>query len=366
MDSPCSYGIGCARLEIALIPITERGSEMKITRIGMDLAKQVFVVHGVDERDRPCVRKKLRRDEVRAFFAKAPPCVVAMEACSSSHYWARELQKLGHAVRLIAPHFIKPYRKGQKNDERDAEAICEAAGRPNMRFVPVKSVEQQAVLLLHGTRELLVANRTALVNQIRGFLGEYGIVVSQGVARLRKRMPEILEDAENGLPGLAREVLAQSWARLCELDEQVGNSDRRIAQLARQSEPVQRLLALAGVGPITATAVVANIAEGKLFKNGRQFAAWLGLAPKQHSSGGKTRLGRITRAGNRYLRTLLIHGARAALRHAPQRNDPLSRWTIALAERRGKNKAAVALAAKNARMIWAMLARGEHYRARAA
>lgn len=339
---------------------------MKITRIGLDLAKRVFVVHGVDERERACVRKKLRRDEVRAFFAKLPPCAVAMEACSSSHYWGRELQKLGHTARLIAPHFIKPYRKGQKNDERDAEAICEAAGRPNMRFVPVKSVEQQAVLMLHGTRELLVANRTALVNQIRGFLGECGIVMGQGLTRLCKQLPEILEDGENGLPGLAREVLAQSWARLREIDEQVGLYDRRIAQLARQSEPAQRLLALAGVGPVTATAVVANIGEGKLFKNGRQFAAWLGLAPKQYSSGGKTRLGRITRAGNRYLRTLMIHGARAALRHAPQRHDPLSRWAVALSERRGKNKAAVALAAKNARMIWAMLAHGEHYRARAA
>ena len=339
---------------------------MKITRIGLDLAKRVFVVHGVEERERACLRKKLRRDEVLSFFAKLSPCVVAMEACSSSHYWARELQKLGHTARLIAPHFIKPYRRGQKNDERDAEAICEAAGRTNMRFVPVKSVEQQAVLMLHGTRALLVANRTALVNQIRGFLGECGIVVKQGVAHLCRRLPEILEDGENGLPGLAREALVHSYARLRELDEQVGHYDRRIAQLARESEPAQRLVALAGVGPVTATAVVANIGEGKLFKNGRQFAAWLGLVPKQYSSGGKTRLGRITRAGNQYLRTLMIHGARAALRHAPQRSDPLSRWAAALAERRGKNKAAVALAAKNARIIWAMLTRGEHYQARAA
>ena len=339
---------------------------MKITRIGLDLAKRVFVVHGVDERERACLRKKLRRDEMLAFFAKLSPCVVAMEACSSSHYWARELQKLGHTVRQIAPHFIKPYRRGQKNDERDAEAICEAAGRTNMRFVPVKSVEQQAVLMLHGTRALLVANRTALVNQIRGFLGECGIVLKQGVAHLCRRLPEILEDGENGLPGLAREALAHSYARLRELDEQVSHYDRRIAQLARESEPAQRLVVLAGVGPVTATAVVANIGEGKLFKNGRQFAAWLGLTPKQYSSGGKTRLGRITRAGNRYLRTLMIHGARAALHHAPHRSDPLSRWAISLAERRGKNKAAVALAAKNARIMWAMLARGEHYQARAA
>ncbi len=339
---------------------------MKVTRIGVDLAKLLFVVHGVDERERVCVRTKLRRHEMHAFFAKLSPCVVAMEACSSSHYWARELQRLGHTVRLIAPHFIKPYRKGQKNDERDAEAICEAASRPNMRFVPVKSVEQQAVMVLHGTRELLVANRTALVNQLRGFLNEYGIVVRQGVARLCTRLPEILEDAENALPGLAREVIAHSYARLRELNEHIACYDRRIAQLAYQSEAAQRLVSLSGVGPITATAVVASIGDGKVFSNGRQFAAWLGLTPKQYSSGGKTRLGRITRAGNQYLRTLLIHGARAALRHAPRHDDVLSRWAIALAERRGKNKAAVALAAKNARMMWAMLARGEHYRPRVA
>ena len=335
---------------------------MNVVRIGLDIAKNVFVVHGVDQRERACLRKVLRRQEMRQFFATLPPCLVAMEACGSAHYWARELGRLGHSCQLIAPHFITPYRKGQKNDGNDASAICEAAGRPSMRFVPVKSVEQQSVLLLHGTRELLVGHRTALLNQVRGFLGEFGIVVAQGARRLRERLPDVLEDAENELPPLAREILAQSYARLRSIDEQLAEYDRRISALAQQSALAHRLTEIPGVGPITATAIVASIGDGKLFDSGRQFAAWVGLTPRQHSTGGKPRLGRITRAGSRYLRTLLIHGARAALRFASRRDDARSRWVRAVEERRGKNKATVALAAKNARVIWALLAREERYR----
>jgi transposase len=264
-------------------------------------------------------------------------------------------------VRLIAPQFVRPYRKNPKNDGNDAEAICEAVSRPNMRFVPVKSVAQQAVLTVHRARELLVRDRTALVNQVRGLLAEYGIVVPQGIARLRRVLPAVLDDAANGLPELAREVVAESQERLWDLDERIATYDRRITRLARQSEAAQRLMQLEGVGTATATAIVAAIGDGKAFNNGRQFAAWLGLVPRQYSSGGKARLGHISKRGNVYLRTLLIHGARSVLQLTGQRTDTKSRWAERLKQRRGNNIAAVALAAKHARIIWAMLARGQAY-----
>jgi transposase len=244
---------------------------------------------------------------------------------ASAHYWARELSQFGHTVRLIAPQFVRPYRKNPKNDGNDAEAICEAVSRPNMRFVPVKSVAQQAVLTVHQARELLVGDRTALVNQIRGLLAEYGIVVPQGIAHLRRVLPSVLEDAVNGLPVLVREVVAELQERLWDLDERIATYDRRIAQLARQSEAAQCLMQLEGVGAATATAIVATIGDGKAFKNGRQFAAWLGLVPQQYASGGKTRLGHISKRGNVYLRTLLIHGARSVLQLTGKRTDAKSR-----------------------------------------
>lgn len=335
---------------------------MKLTRIGLDTAKQVFQVHGVDEHGKTRLQKQLARARVLEFFANLPPCLVGMEACAGTHYWARELGKLGHTVRLMAGQFVAPYRKSGKNDANDAEAICEAVGRPNMRFVAVKSVEQQAILAVHRARSLLVEERTALVNQIRGLLGEFGIAVAQGIDRLRRAMPELLEDGENGLPGLARETFAELLGQLRATDVRVAHYDWRIEALAREMNAAKRLMAMAGIGPVTATALVATVGDAKVFSNGRQFAAWLGLTPRQHSSGGKSKLGRISKRGDVYLRTLLIHGARSALRLTMNKSDPKSQWAEALKQRRCNNIAAVALAARHARIIWAMLARGTEYR----
>jgi len=335
---------------------------MKLTRIGLDTAKQVFQVHGVDEHGKTRLQKQLSRARVLAFFSNLPPCLIGMEACAGTHYWARELSKFGHTVRLMACQFVSPYRKSGKNDANDAEAICEAVGRPNMRFVPVKSVEQQAVLSVHRARLLLVEERTALVNQIRGLLGEFGIVVAQGINRLRRSLPEILEDGENGLPGLARETFADLLEQLRGIDVRVAHYDMRIETLAREMNAAKRLMAIAGIGCITATALVATVGDAKAFSNGRQFAAWLGLTPRQHSSGGKSKLGRISKRGDVYLRTLLVHGARSALRMTANKTDPKSRWAEDLKQRSCNNIAVTALAAKHARIIWAMLTRGTDYR----
>lgn len=335
---------------------------MKSIRIGLDLAKNVFEVFAVDQQEKLIVRKTLKRPKVLEFFAQQEPCIVGMESCGGAHYWARELQKLGHKVRMMAPQFVAPYRKSDKNDRNDAEAICEAAGRPNMRFVPVKSEEQQAILTIHRARSLLVAERVALVNQIRGFLTEYGIVLPQGRLHIRSRLPEILEDAENRLPYLAREVFSDQYRRLCELDRVIDEYDQKIRSLAKSQEVTKRLMEVEGIGPITATAIVASAGDLHDFKNGRQFAAWLGLVPRQYSSGGKQRHGRITKRGDSYLRTLLIHGARAVIRFIERRDDAKSRWVKSLIERRGVNKAAVALAAKHARIIWSMLSNGTRYK----
>lgn len=337
---------------------------MNVTRIGLDIAKQVFQVHGVDERDKVVLRKTLKRGQVLTFFANLPPCRIGLEAGGGSHYWARELTRLGHEVKLIAPQFVAPYRKSGKtgkNDRNDAEAICEAVGRPNLRFVPIKSEEQQAVLTIHRARELAVSERTALVNQIRGLLGEFGIVVAPGRERFEKELPMILADLENGLPVLARETLTNLAARLRAVNEQVTGYDQRLQQLARDSEPARRVMAVEGIGPVTATAVVATVGDGHEFHSSREFAAWLGLTPRQSSSGGKSRLGGITKRGNEYLRRLFIHGARSVLRLAGSRTDRKSRWAEGVKGRRGENIAAIALAAKHARILWALLTRGEAY-----
>jgi transposase len=334
---------------------------MKITTVGLDLAKSVFTLHGVDERGNTVLRKTVRRAKLLELFARLPACVVGMEACSGAQHWARELRKLGHEPRIVAAEFVEPYRRGGKNDTNDAAAICEAVSRPQMRFVPTKSVEQQAVLAVHRLRQGLVEERTALANRLRGLLAEYGLIVGVGLDRLRRTLPEILEEGENGIPGIAREVFADAARQLSELDVRIGDYDRRITTLARASEPVQRLMKMEGVGPITATAIMASVGDAKVFRNGRQFAAWLGLTPRQHSTGGKQRLGAMTKHGDVYLRTLLIHGARAVLRVTPTRSDAKSRWAESLRRRRPDNIAAVALAAKHARIIWALLARGQHY-----
>lgn len=334
---------------------------MTVKRIGVDLAKTVFQVHGVDRRGRVVLRKRLRRSAFLSFFAQLPPCLIGLEACGGAHHWARRLQCMGHDVRLMAARFVAPYRKNDKNDRNDAEAVCEAVGRPAMRFVPVKSEQQQAVLGLHRARELLVGQRTALVNQTRGLLAEYGIVVGPGRSRLRAALPAVLEEADNGLPDLARELFSGLHTRLLELDEQVADYDQRLQRLAVAMEPARRLMAVGGIGPITATALVASLGDARVFRNGRQLAAWLGLVPRQHSSGERARHGRITKRGDRYLRTLLIHGARALMHHLGARDDRTSRWALALRERRGFNKACVALAAKQARVVWALLATEQSY-----
>jgi transposase len=340
----------------------EGGVGMNVTRCGLDIAKRVFQVHGVDEHGAVKACKTLKRAQVLGYFTQLLPCLIGIEACAGAHYWARELSKLGHTVKLMAAQFVNPYRKSGKNDANDAEAICEAVGRPNMRFVAVKTEEQESVLMWHRARTLVVANRTAQVNQIRGLLGEFGLVVAQGVARLRDQLPQILEDAENRLPHLARQLLSDLLEQLRHFDEEIKRFDRQIAHLARASEAAKRLMAIEGVGPITATALVAAVGDARTFQNGRQFAAWLGLTPRQHSSGGKSRLGQITKRGDRYLRTLLIHGTRAVLRHVGRKSDPKSVWVARVMQRRHANIAAVALAAKQARIIWAMLARGTEYR----
>jgi len=335
---------------------------MKTTRLGLDIAKQVFQVHGVDERGKVGIRKQLARAKVLEFFVQLPPCLIGIEACGSAHYWGRELTKLGHTVKLMATQFVIAYRKRGKNDANDAEAICEAVGRPNMRFVAIKSEEQQSVLMVHRARTLVVASRTAQVNQIRGLLGEFGLVVPKGVARLRRELPGILEDAENGLPALAREILARLLDQFHDFDTRITAYDRQIRALAEASEPARRLMQIEAIGPQTATAIVASMGDPHVYKNGRGYAASLGITPRQHSSGGKDRLGQITRRGDRYLRTLLVHGARAYLRVVDKKTDAKSDWAKRLKERRHVNVAAVALAAKHARIAWAILAHGTHYR----
>lgn len=332
-----------------------------IKRIGLDLAKQVFQLHGVDAQEKTVLRKQLRRSQMLDFFKKLSPCLIGMEACGSSHYWGRELQKLGHTVKLMAPQFVKPYVKSNKNDANDAEAICEAVSRPNMRFVAIKTVEQQDMQAVHRIRTALIRQRTAKVNQIRGFLAEYGIVVEKRIDKLRKALPLLLEDAENGLSADFRKLLNDLQQDLISLDERVGAMDKRIQTIATSNEMAKRLQQIPGIGPIIATALICAIGDGKQFKRGRDLAAWLGLTPKQHSSGGKECLLGISKRGDSYLRTLLIHGARAVLRVSGQKEDPRSRWVQNLCSRRNKNIAAVALANKNARIAWALLTKETDY-----
>jgi transposase len=335
---------------------------MKITTVGIDLAKNVFQAHGVDERGKAVLKKKLKREQMAKFFANLPPCLIGMEACGSAHFWARKLQGFGHDVRLIAPQFVKPYVKTNKNDAADAEAICEAVSRPHMRFVPIKSVEQQAVLSLHRMRAGFIAARTAQANQIRGLLGEFGIIIPVGIANLTQRVPQILEEAGNLVPDLMRPMLAGLMEHLHALTHRAKAMEVQILALNAGNELVQRLLSIPGIGPITASVLVAMIGDGRHFHNARQVAAWLGLVPRQHSSGGKEVLLGISKRGDRYLRMLLIHGARAVVR--VQQNKPAGEgdpWLCGLLARRNPNVAAVALANKNARTVWAILAHGRTY-----
>jgi transposase len=335
---------------------------MKITTVGIDLAKNVFQVHGVDERGKAVLKKQLRRDQMATFFVNLPPCLIGMEACSSAHHWARKLQGMGHTVRLMAPQFVKPYVKSNKNDAADAEAICEAVGRPNMRFVPVKNVEQQAVLALHRVRQGFVKARTAQANQIRGLLGEFGMIIPQGIGYIASRVPDLIEDASNELPGTFRLLVQRLLDHLKELDRQVDELEAQILAWHRSSELSCKLAQVPGIGPITASALVASIGDAKNFDNGRQVGAWLGLVPRQHSSGGKSNLLGMSKRGDTYLRTLLIHGARSVIYRAGQRTESCQ-WINGVVNRRNKNVAAVALANKNARIVWALLAHDRHYQA---
>lgn len=334
---------------------------MKITTIGIDLAKEVFQVHGVDTQGKVVVRKQLKRKDVTKYFANLEPCLIGMEACGSAHHWARKLGDYGHTVRLMAPQFVKPYVKTNKNDVADAEAICEAVARPNMRFVAIKNVEQQAILAVHRARQGFVKARTAQGNQIRGLLSEFGIVLPKRIAAITKGMPEILEDGENGLPGAMRRLLERLTENLKEMDSHVKDLEAQIRVWHNENEDSKKLEAIPGIGPITASAIVASVGKAGEFKNGRQMAAWIGLVPKQSSSGGKQALLGISKRGDTYLRTLLIHGARAVARFAEKKVEPES-WLSKLMARRNKNVAAVALANKNARIAWALLSKGGTFR----
>jgi len=335
---------------------------MEITTIGVDLAKNVFQVHGVDERGKTVLRKQLRREQMVEFFAKLPPCLVGMEACGSAHHWARVLQGQGHTVRVIASQFVKPYVKSNKNDAADAEAICEAVARPNMRFVPVKSVEQQAVLAVHRARQGFVKARTAQANQIRGLLAEFGLVIPRGLWHIQQRVPALLERAADALPLALRHLIERLLGQLKELDRQVAELEAQIQAWHRSSELSRRLERIPGIGPLTASALVASIADARSFDNGRQLAAWLGLVPRQSSSGGKPLLLGMSKRGDVYLRTLLIHGARSAILAAQRKVGAADTWLGQLLKRRHPNVAAVALANKNARTVWALLAHDREFR----
>ena len=335
----------------------------KITTVGLDLAKNVFHVVCCDERGKVVRKRMLRRGQVLAYFANLEPVLVGMEACASAHYWARELQALGHEVKLIPPQYVKPFVRGNKHDYNDALAIAEAVVRPEMRFVSVKTPEQQDIQALHRLRERCLADRTALVNQIRGLLGEYGIVLPQGVNTLRRRLPEVLSEAENGLSEWFRQLLWESYRRFQELDAHIAFYTKELESYSRRNEAVKRLRAIPGYGPVVAPVFYSQIGDGRAWRRGRDVSASLGLVPRQHSSGGKERLQGISKRGDGYLRSLLVHGARSVVKAAAGKDDRLSRWVNRIRAERGYNKAVVALANKMARMGWAVLRNKTEYRA---
>ncbi len=330
---------------------------MKLSRIGIELAKNVFQLHGVDRHEKADWKRRLKRDQwLKVLLDQAEPgCEIGMEACGGAHHWARELESRGYTVKLMAPQFVKPYVKSNKNDANDAEAICEAMSRPNMRFVTVKSVEQQDIQATHRIRSELMTQRTAKSNQIRGLVAEYGLVAPLTLRALRAAIPCWLEDAENGLTDHFRSLLHGLWSDLTALGDRVLELDQTILKLANSNEVARRLQQLRGVGPMVATALIATVGDAQQYHKGRQMAAAIGLTPRQHSSGGKNRLLGISKRGDVYLRSLLVHGARAVVSQAKHRDDRLSRWVIGIAQRRHPNVAAVALANKTARMAWAML-----------
>lgn len=334
-----------------------------ITVIGIDLAKLSLQLHGVNDKGKPVLRKKLRRDQVAGFFANLPPCLVGMEACGSSAYWGRVIESCGHTVRRIHPRFVKPFLMSDKNDANDAAAICEAVQRPHMRFVPNKSQEQADIQAIHRVRQRLIQARTATINQIRGLLAENGVVFSKGAGHVRTLLPVVIDDADNGISRVMRSLLRTLYDSLVFLDNQIAGQDATLKAIAKSNETCQRLLRIPGVGIMTATILLAMAGAVHDFKNGRAFAAYLGLVPRQHSTGGKQRMLGITKRGDSYVRTLLVHGARAVLRSAQMGHTPLgegarSVWLSELVERRGIHKAGVALANKTARVAWSMMRHG--------
>lgn len=330
-------------------------SKNTITVLGIDLAKQSFQLHGLDKNNAVVLIKKLTRNKLSQFIAQLPPCLIGIEACSGSNYWVRVFERYGHTVRMISPQFVKPFVKSNKNDAADAEAICEAVQRPSMRFVPAKSVEQQDIQSLHRIRSQAVARRTAQANQIRGLLMEYGIIIPKGISYVRKEIPCILEDAMNELTFIFRELLSELYNEMVHLDERIEMLENKLKVICEENENCQRLLTIPGVGLLSATALVAAIGDISVFKSGRELAAWLGLVPGQHSTGGKPTLLGISKRGDTYLRTLLIHGGRTVVRVAEKYQDKRNQWIQRLEQRRGKNISAVAVANKNARIAWVLL-----------
>lgn len=333
----------------------------KISVLGIDLAKNVFQLHGVDEKGKTVLQKRLSRNKLAEFICNISPCLIGMEACGGAHYWARKFERFGHKVKLMSPQYVKPYVKTNKNDMNDAEAICEAVTRPSMRFVPIKTIEQQDIQAVHRIRSRLMAQRTGLVNQVRGLLAEYGIIMAQGMSRFRTLVPALLDDDYSHLTQMAKSLFWNLYEQFKYLDEQISLYDHKIKLLCKESEVCQRLLQVEGIGPLTASALIAAVGDGKIFQKARQLSAFLGLVPRQSSSGGKNVLLGISKRGNVYLRTLLIHGARAVVMRASSKTTKLSQWLKELIQRRGYNKACVALANKNARILWAILTKQTVY-----
>jgi transposase len=334
---------------------------MQITTVGLDLAKSVFQVHGIDEFGQVVVRKRLRRSEVRDYFATLPGCLVGVEACATAHFWARELKALGHEVKLLPPAYVKAYVKRGKNDALDAEAICEAVQRPSMRFVPIKSAEQQAALVLHRVRAQLVRERTKLSNMLRAHMAEFGLIAPRTMAKLADLISVVADEADARLPRIARSALREVIAELEALKARIAAIDAEILAWHRSDETSKRLADIPGFGPIVASAIAASVPDPSGFRSGRHFAAWLGLTPKDHSTGGKQRLGKISKMGDRYLRSLLVLGATSVVGRAQRRKSPADAWVLKLLERRPARLATVALANKMARIAWVLMARGETY-----
>jgi transposase len=338
---------------------------MKVHALGIDLAKNVFQLHGVDRKGRAALTRRVRREQLLKVIGELEPCLIGIEASTGAFYWQRQFEKLGHEVKIMAPQYVKPFVRRQKNDVNDAEAICTALRQPNMRFVPKKTLRQQDIQALHRARQRLVNHRTALISQMRGLLLDRGVAIAVSAARARRLIPQVLAEANDEITDMTREIISSLYAFMLPLDELIRAFDRKIQTVFRASEVCQRIATIRGVGPKTATAIIAAIGDGSDFKNGRHLAAWLGLVPRQHSSGERRVTMSISKRGSQHLRTLLVHGARAVVRTAVRKTDPRSMWVNQLRQRRGHNRATVAVANKNARVIWAVLTSGVPYRAAA-